>query len=176
MDASGLGFPHVKQGQTMYKDEIWYRKFEQAIEQRRDLFSDKQWTKFHMDYLLKVANRVRELSDSCQTCRGYQHTLTRLEEEVQELPGSKAQRQHQTTQLRQMLRHFVEEHQLAPPQFFLRRWTRYGVFAGFGVGVVAVLVVGQPVLFPVAILFTTASAALYGYTEDQKVARERRLV
>lgn len=160
----------------MYKDEIWYRKFEQAVNERRDLFSDKQWAKFQLDHLLKVANRVREFSESCDTCRGYQHTLTRLEEESQELPGSKAQRQYQMGQLYQMGEHFVTEHQLAPPKFFLRRWLRYGLFAGLGVGFVAMIIVGNLLLFPAATLLLTGLGAFYGYVQDQKFVRERRLV
>ena len=160
----------------MYKDDIWYRKFEQSVENRRDSFSDKQWAKLDLPYLLKVADRVRELSDNCETCRGYQHTLTRLEEELQELPGSKAQRQYQAAQLDEIGRHFVAAHRLAPPRFFFKRWLKYGLFAGIGIGFVAMLVVGYLVLFPLGIALFTGLGALYGYSADQKYARERRVV
>jgi hypothetical protein len=157
----------------MYKDEIWYRKFEQAMANRRDTFTDKQWEKLNLDYLLRVANRVRELSDSCETCQGYQRALTRLEEELQELPASKAQRQYQAEQLGEMGQHFVAEHRLAPPHYFRKRWLRYGVFAGLGLGFVAMLAVGNLLLFPVATLLVAGAAALYGHTEDQKYERKR---
>jgi hypothetical protein len=176
MAACKVVLQQVKQGQAMYKDEIWHRKFEQAVVNRRDLFSDKQWTKFDLDYLLKVANRVRELSDSCETCRAYQQTLTRLEEELQELPNSKAQRQYQAGQLDEIGRHFIAAHKIAPPRFCLKRWLKIGLFAGLGIGFVAMLVVGDLLLFPLAIVALTAAGALYGYSEDQKFARTGRVI
>jgi hypothetical protein len=160
----------------MYKDEIWYRRFEQSVEQRREFFTDKQWAKLNLDYFLKVANRVRELSDGCETCRSYQQTLTRLEEELQELPNSKAQRQYQAAQLDEMGRHFAAEHRLAPPGYYLRLWLKRGLFAGLGLGFVAMLVSGNLLLFPAVTLFLTGAGALYGYSEDQRFARDRRQV
>jgi hypothetical protein len=160
----------------MYKDEIWYRRFEQSVQNRRDSFTDKQWIKLDLDYLLKVANRVREFSENCETCRGYQQTLTRLEEELQELPNSKAQRQYQAGQLDEIGRHFVAEHRLAPPRFFFKRWLKHGLFAGIGIGFLAMLVVGYLLLLPLGIVVVTGMGALYGYSEDQKHARERRVI
>ena len=160
----------------MYKDEIWYRKFEQAIDERRDAFTDKQWTKFKIDHLLKVANRVRQFSEECETCQDYQHTLTRREEELQELPGSKAQRQYQAEQLWEMGRHFVVAHRIAPPRFCLKRWLKYGLYGGLAIGFVVMVITGNFLLFPAVALAVTALAALWGYSEDQKYARERRLV
>lgn len=160
----------------MYKDEIWYRKLEQAVDTRRDSFTDEQWKKFGVDYLLRVANRVREFSDSCETCKAYQHTLQRLEEELQELPGSKAQRQYQTGQLDEIGQHFAAEHRLAPPRYFVRRWLRYGLISGLVLGFIGMLMVGYLILFPAATLALTAAGALYGHTQDQKCLRARRVV
>jgi len=160
----------------MYKDEIWYRKLEQAITDRRDSLTDKQWSKYQVDLLLKVANRVRTLSDECEVCRGYQHTLIRLEEEFAELPGSKAQRQYQAEQLVLMSKHMAVQHQLATPGFYLRKWLRVGLIAGAVVGFVAMLVVGNLLLLPGGLVAGALLAAAYGAGEDQKVEREHRRI
>ena len=160
----------------MYKDEIWHRKLVEAFGQHRDGFTGKQWAKFRMDRLLKVANRVREFSDSCETCQGFQHTLTRLEEEAQELPGSKAQRQYQAEQMWGMEVHLAAAHRLAPPAFFVRRWLRLGSLLGSAAGFVTSLVVGNLLLIPAGALVGAVLAALYGNTEDQKVEREHRRI
>jgi len=158
----------------MYRDEIWYRKLEQSISERRDSFTDKQWSKFRIDQLLKMANRVRVLSDDCEVCRGYQHTLTRLEEEFTELADSKAQRQYQVQQLALMAKHMVADHRLAPPQFYVRKWLRFGLIAGAIVGFVAMLAIGNLLLLPGGVIGGVALGAVYGYSEDQKVEREHR--
>ncbi len=160
----------------MYRDEIWYRKLEEAVQAHRDDLTTKQWATYQIPHLLRIADRVRGHADVCETCRSYQHTLTRLEEELQELPSSKAQRQYQAAQLRQMGEHFVAEHQLVPPSFYLRRWLRIGVFAGLAVGLVAALVTENAILVPVGTLVIAASCALYGFTMDQKVEREHRRI
>ncbi|MGC9468119.1 MAG: DUF456 domain-containing protein [Anaerolineae bacterium] len=160
----------------MYRDEIWYRKLEQLIDDRRDGFTDKQWTKYRIDQLLRVANRVREFSQDCETCQSYQHTLTRLEEELQELPDSKAQRQYQKEQLQEMGEHFVSEHNLAPRQFFMRKWLKYGIIGGLVVGFAALVIVGNLLLLPAGALVGAGLGAFYGMTQDQKFEREHRLI
>jgi hypothetical protein len=160
----------------MYKDEIWYRKLEQAVDEHRESLTEKQWRKYNIDGLLRVANRVRQFSDDCDTCQSYQHALTRLEEEFQELPDSKAQRQYQADQLQEMATHFVNAHQIAPPGYFLRKWLRRGLIAGAVVGFAALIVVGNLLLLPLAIIAGAAVTALYGWSEDQKVTREHRLI
>jgi len=160
----------------MYKDEIWYRKLEQALDERRDAFTDKEWGKYNIEGLRKVANRVRQFSESCPTCTGYQHTLTRLEEELQELPDSKAQRQYQAEQLKEMGAHFVQEHELAPPKWFFRKYLRLGLIAGSIIGFLAMLVVGNLLLFPLGLAVGAGAMALYGRSEDAKIEREHRLI
>ena len=160
----------------MYKDEIWYRKLVQAVEEHREQLGQKQWHKYRVDLLLKIANRVREFSDGCETCRGYQHTLTRLEEEFQELPDSKAQRQYQLVQLRAMTGHFVEVHRLAAPGYFARKWLKLGMLAGLALGFLAMLVYGNLLLWPLGVLVGAGLAWVYGLTEDKKFEREHRLL
>ncbi len=160
----------------MYKDEIWYRKLTAAVDGHREAFTAKQWAKYRIDDVLKVANRVRESSESCEVCQGYQHTLSRLEEEFAELPGSRAQRQYQEGQLRRMEEHFVDVHRLAPPGFFLRKWLRIGVSVGLGAGLVSVAATGYLALLPLIPLTTALVAALYGWAVDTKYQRERRLI
>lgn len=160
----------------MYKDEIWYRKLVQAVEEHREQFSQKQWDSFRVDLLLKVANRVREFSGECMTCRGYQHTLTRLEEEFQELPDSKAQRQYQREQLRAMTDHLVQAHRLAAPGYFARKRLKFGVLVGLALGFLAMLVYGNLLLWPLGVLVGGGLAWAYGITEDQRFEREHRLL
>mgnify|MGYP006302206597 FL=1 len=118
----------------MYKDDLWYRKLVQEIEAHKDDLTDKEWSKYKIDQLLRTAERVRQESEECETCRDYQHTITRLEEELQELPDSKAQRQWQSEKLREIGKHFVRVHDLAPPRFYFRKWLKLGLVVGMVLG------------------------------------------
>lgn len=160
----------------MYRDDIWYRKLEAAVEEHRDGLSKKQWRKYRIGHLLRVADRVREFSETCETCQGYQHTLTRLEEELQELSDSKAQRQYQSEQLTEMGRHFVADHGLAPPYFFLRRWLRYGLIGGSILGLVLAVGLANGLLLPLSGIVGTVLGAIYGFSQDQRFEREHRRI
>ena len=161
----------------MYKDDIWYRKLTQAVEEHRSDFTEKQIQKFSVDFMMRIARRVKDYSDSCETCRGFQHTLTRLEEEFQELPDSKAQRHYQTQQLRVIAEHFVRAHRLAPPRYFLMQYLRYGLIGGLLTGIVlGFLVFGDGTYIPIGVAVGLALGGLYGSTEDAKVKNEHRLI
>ena len=120
----------------MYKDDLWYNKLTRAIEERKSEFSDKQIAKYQIDLLLHLARRIKDYSEKSETCRSYQHTLTRLEEEMGELPESKAQRQYQKEKLREIAEYFVKHHRLAPPKYYAKKWALHGVIAGAVVGLV----------------------------------------
>ena len=161
----------------MYKDDIWYRKLTQTVEEHRSDFTEKQIRKFSVDFMMRIARRVKDYSDSCETCRGFQHTLTRLEEEFQELPDSKAQRQYQAKQLRAIAEHFVRAHRLAPPRYFLMQYLRYGLIGGLLTGIVlGFLVFGDGTYIPIGVAVGLALGGLYGSTEDAKVKNEHRLI
>jgi hypothetical protein len=160
----------------MYRDEIWYRKLEEAVVEHRGDFTAKQWSKYRIDHLLRLANHIRGYSDACDACRDYQQVLTRLEEEFQELPESKAQRQYQEAQLAQMAAHFATSHRLVPAGYFLRQWLRRGVLLGVVVSFAAAVLVGNALLLPVGTLAIAAASVLYGMGLDEKVARERRRI
>jgi len=159
----------------MYKDEMWYRKLARNIEESRPNFTDKQQRAYQIDLMLRVALRVKETSDTCETCRSFQHTLNRMEEEFPELPGSKAQRQYQAQQLRLMTDHFVKAHQFAPPGYYTRLYARYGLVAGLLLGVVVgLLALNNGLYLPLAVIAGVGMGAAYGASEDANVKRNRR--
>jgi hypothetical protein len=161
----------------MYKDDLWYRHFSEDVEEHLPDFTEKQQRKYKIELLLHTAKRVRDFSDGCGTCRGFQHTLTRLEEEIQELPDSKAQRQYQVEQLRRMAEHFVREHRLAPPNYYTRKYATYGLVAGLlGGFVIGVLILGNFLYLPAGLMLGLAGGMMYGVAEDATVENEHRRI
>jgi hypothetical protein len=161
----------------MYKDEMWYRNWSRAIDAHKDDLTDKQWKKYNIAYMLKLGRRVKDFSDKCKTCRDYQHPLTRLEEELQELPESKAQRQYQAKILGEMTNHMVKNHRIAPPNYHVKKMLRYGLVLGFVVGIiVALFVTGNLLHIPLGIILGVVLAEFYGYAEDNRIKQEKRIL
>jgi hypothetical protein len=161
----------------MYKDDLWYNELTRAVEERKSGFSDKQIKKYQVDFLLRLARRIKDYSDKSETCRSYQHILTRLEEEMGELPESKAQRQYQKKKLQEIEEYFVEHHRLIPPQYYTKKWVLYGVILGAIVGLLASLfIVSNLPLLPLGIAAGLLLGLTYGSGEDSKVKQEGRLI
>lgn len=160
----------------MYKDDIWFRKLEQAVEEHRPDFTEKQLKKYAIDLMMRIARRVKDYSDRCETCRSFQHTLTRLEEEFPELPDSKAQRQYQRNQLQQMAEHFASAHRLAPERYYLMKYLRFGVIAGALVGIALSFFLNDGVYLLAGPALGLVLGGLLGGVEDSRIRNERRLI
>ena len=161
----------------MYKDELWYRQLIRDIEEHRLDFTDKQLRAYQVDLMLRLALRIKETSDTCETCRSFQSALSRLEEDLPELPGSRAQCHHQAQQLRLVTEHFVKAHRLAPAQYYTRLYANYGFVTGLLFGIaVGLLVWGNGLYLPVASVAGLILGVVYGSSVDARVKREKRLI
>ena len=161
----------------MYKDELWYRQFTRGIEERRLDFTAKQLRAYQVDLMLRIALRVKELSDACETCRGFQQLLSRMEEEFPELPGSKAQRHYQIQQLRLMTEHYVKLHRLAPAHYYTRLYANYGFVVGLLFGItVGLLMLNNGLYLPLASVAGLILGATFGWIADARIKHDRRVL
>lgn len=161
----------------MYKDDIWYRKLAQAVDEHRPDFTEKQLKQFAIEFMMRIAGRIKNYSDSCETCRDFQHTLNRMEEEFPELPDSKAQRQYQRKQLQAMAEHFANAHRLAPSRYYLMKYLRYGLIAGMLIGILlGFLILNDGMYILIGPVIGLVLGGLFGGAEDAKVRNEHRLI
>jgi hypothetical protein len=161
----------------MYKDDLWYRKLTRDIEQHRADFTDKQLRAYQIDLMLRIAQRVKEASDACETCRNFQRALSRLEEEFSELPDSKAQRHYQKQQLRLMAEHFVKAHRLAPAQYYIHLYANYGFIVGLLLGIiVGLLMLNNGLYLPLGAVAGLILGVALGSSVDARVKREQRML
>jgi len=161
----------------MYKDELWYRQLIRDFETHRLDFTEKQLRAYQVDLMLRIALRVKELSDACELCRDFQRILSRMEEEFPELPGSKAQRRYHIRQLRLMTEHFVKAHRLAPPQYYTRLYANYGFVVGLLFGIaVGLLVMNNGLYLPLASIAGLILGMTLGWIVDTRVKREQRVI
>ena len=161
----------------MYKDELWYRQLIRDIEVHRSDFTDRQLHAYQIDLMLRLALQIKEASDACETCRSFQSVLSRLEEELPELPGSKAQCHHQVQQLRLIVEHFVKAHRLAPAHYYTRLHANYGFIVGLLLGiVVGLLILNNGLYLPLSAVAGLILGVALGSSVDARVKREQRLI
>lgn len=161
----------------MYKDELWYRQLTRDIEEHCLDFTEKQVHAYQVDLLLRLALRIKEAADACETCRSFQSILSRLAEELPQLPASKAQCHYQAQQLRLIVEHFVKAHRLAPAHYYGRLYANYGFITGLLLGIaVGLLVLNNGLYLPVASVAGFGLGGLLGHSVDARVKHEQRII
>ncbi len=161
----------------MYKDELWYRQLIRDLETYRSDFTEKQLHAYQIDLMLRLALRIKEASDACETCRSFQSILSRLAEELPQLPTSKAQRHYQAQQLRLIVEHFVKAHRLAPAYYYTHLYANYGFIAGSFLGIaVGLLVLNNGLYLPVAAVIGLVLGILLGYRTDAQIKHAQRII
>jgi hypothetical protein len=160
----------------MYKDDLWYRRLMHELEEHRENFTEKEIRRYRIPLMERAAKRVAEFSEKCATCKDYQHTLTRLEEEMHALPESPAQRDHQRATLLALGDHFRAEHDLSTPGHYRRRWLRLGTYAGIALGALAAILLGNTVYIFVAMPLGLLVGMAVGAARDAAYANRKRMV
>lgn len=161
----------------MYKDELWYRQLFRDVEARQSDFTEKQLHAYQVDLLLRLALRMKEASAECETCRSFQSVLSRLAEELSQLPESRAQRRYQAQQLRIIIEHFVRTHRLAPAHYYTHLYANYGFITGLLLGIaVGLLMLNNGLYLPAATVAGLGLGLLLGYSADARVKREQRIL
>ena len=72
--------------------------------------------------------------------------------------------------------HYVADHRLAPPRYFLRKWLRVGLVGGAIAGMVAMVALGDFLLLPAGWAVCAVGAAFHGVSKDQEYEREHRRI
>lgn len=125
------------------ENQAWYRETVKALQGKQRVFDEKQLKAYQLSLLQRSAERIAEFSHRCETCRDFQHDITRLVEEMQHLPESKAQRRHQISEIRKFTAHLRKEHDLTTKRYWVSQGLNYGALLGMGVGLGLDLVVFQ---------------------------------
>jgi len=119
---------------TRKENQTWHRETVKTLEAKQRAFDDKQIDAFQLPLLQQCVKRIADLSHHCETCQDFQHNITRLVEEMQHLPKSKAQRRHQIAEIRTFTAHLRKEHNLYTKRYWISRGLNYGALLGMGVG------------------------------------------
>jgi len=110
----------------------WYTRTEKELSPYQDRLSKKEYKKYKIALLLRVASRVDSFSAACGECQMLQPEITRLAEELGNLiqmPGKEGRKNHNNT-INSIIKHLQKEHKLVSEGHYLG----IGMAIGAGIG------------------------------------------
>jgi hypothetical protein len=115
--------------------EQWYQGIESQINSYRQLVSKKDFKKYQLDLLLRVAKRLASFSRDCEECRKYLEDISRLSAEAGSPPLiSKEQKKEYNHSLNTIVQHLKKKHKLVFEGETSGYWIAIGVALGIALG------------------------------------------
>ena len=112
----------------------WYERIAQEVASYKDTLTEKEYKKYKLDHLLKVARRVDEFSNTCGECQLSQQEITQLVQELSMLTQmpSKEGRKSFLKKIDSITKHLRKQHKLVSPGYYKGIWTGIGMAVGTG--------------------------------------------
>jgi len=115
----------------------WYIDIVKEIGRHKDKFSKRDYKKYKLDLLLRMAKIVASFSADCFECQNFQGKITKLAEDLGNLvQASKEERKSYFKMINSILKHLQERHKLITEGENLGIWIGIGVAIGGGMGIV----------------------------------------
>ncbi len=117
----------------------WFSRVATEIEQQRYALSPKDFKRYKLDLLLRVARRVDEFSAICDECQGYKDEITGLLRELGllfQLPGQESREgfKKYSDAVKGMVEHLKKTHKLVDRHHYMGIATSIGTAAGAALG------------------------------------------
>ena len=113
----------------------WYDKIGREINLHKDTLSKKDYKKYKLDLLLRVAKRVDSFSSECGECQLFQQEITSLTQELQNLfLMSKEQRKSHSKKINKIIKHLQKSHKLVTEGQNIGIWIAIGAGIGVAIG------------------------------------------
>ncbi|MGB3458520.1 MAG: hypothetical protein WBB08_04350 [Halobacteriota archaeon] len=115
----------------------WYIDIVKEIGRHKDKFSKRDYKKYKLDLLLRMAKRVASFSADCVECQNFQGEIKKLAEDLGNLvQASKEERKSYFKMINSILKHLQERHKLITEGENFGIWTGIGIAIGGGMGIV----------------------------------------
>ncbi|MFC1943420.1 hypothetical protein ACFLWO_02430 [Chloroflexota bacterium] len=110
----------------------WYNKIVREINSYKDTLSKKDYKKYKLDLLLRIAKRVDDFSSYCGECQMFQPEITRLAEDLGNLIQipNKEERKGYLKTINNMVKHLQKQHKLVSEG----QYVGIGLAIGAGIG------------------------------------------
>ena len=149
----------------------WYDKIVKEISLHKDTLSKKDYKKYKLDLLLRVAKRVDDFSAICGECQMSQPEITSLTQGLGNLlqMPSKEERKSYFKTINNIIKHLQKQHKLVTKGQYMG----IGVAIGAGVGVALGAALDNPGIGPA---LGTALGVAIGIAMDAKAKKEDRVI
>ena len=113
----------------------WYDDIARSINSHKDTLSKKDYKKYKLDLLLRVAKRVAGFSSECGECQLFQPEIANLSKELSDLVQmSKEKRKSYFKMINKIIKHLQKQHKLITEGQNLGIWIAIGVALGVALG------------------------------------------
>jgi len=148
----------------------WYNHIVAEINLLKDTLTKRDYKKYKLDLLLRIAQRVDSFSAICGECQLFQPEITRLTEELRNLSlMSKENRKSYFKTIGTVTKHLQKEHKLVTAGYYLG----IGMMIGTGVGAALGAILGSPGIGPA---IGIALGVAVGSYLDKKAKKEGRVI
>lgn len=114
----------------------WYIDIVKEICRHKDKLSKRDYKKYKLDLLLRMAKRVASFSADCVECKNFQGEITKLAEDLGNLvQASKEERQSYFKIINSILKHLQKHHRMITEGENLAIWIAIGTAIGSGMGI-----------------------------------------
>ena len=155
----------------MEAHSAWYNRTVKEINPYRDTLSKKDYKKYKLDLLLRLARRVEDFSSSCGECQTFQGEITRLTQELSlliQMPN-KEKRKGYNKSINGMVKHLQKTHKLVSKGHYMG----IGIAIGMGIGTAIGIALDNPGIGPT--IGTGIGVAIGSYL-DKKAQKEGRVI
>jgi hypothetical protein len=116
-------------------DNNWYNDIVKEIDKHKGRFIRRDYKKYKLDLLLRVAKRVASFSVDCSECQNFQIELKKLAESLGNLiQSSKEERKSYFRTIDNVIKHLQKSHELIVEEQNLEIWIAIGVTIGIALG------------------------------------------
>jgi hypothetical protein len=114
----------------------WYNRIATEIGQYQVTLGQKDFKKYKLDLLLRVARRVDDFSATCGMCQTYKQEITNLVQEMSlliQMPSREGMKRH-TKEINNLVEHLKKVHKLVERGHYIGMGIGIGMLIGAAVG------------------------------------------
>jgi hypothetical protein len=149
----------------------WFNRISKEVNSYRDSLSKKDFRKYKLDLLLRIAQRVDSFSSTCQECRMFQQEISSLIKDIgnlAEMPNKERQKSYFKT-INNVVKHLQKDHGLITEGQNIGIWISIGMAIGVAIGAGS-----GNIGLGISIGLVTGTAI--GVTMDAKAKREGKVI
>jgi hypothetical protein len=123
--------------ETMKARSEWYGHVEKEVGRYRESLSQKDYKKYRLDMLVRVAGRVDDFSATCGECQILKQDITTLLQDLNYVSGMSAAREKRRIYLKKIdniIKHLKKKHRLVNEGEYMGIWTAMGTAIGVAIG------------------------------------------